>query len=595
MSLPGLTQNEIENLKDNANPNRRNTWDRSDMINPVRSKPSTEFCFHSGGMYEVESRGEALDRRGGGVQAAATMTALLKINKIFSVTRKQDFAQSPEWYRVTWLDSCPVDSADDSNSGGFAANYKKINDSLKAGYWDNFDEDAAYTQQMIQKVGGGSGATYVLEDVDGDGDNELHHKNTTPADKASDYGDFEITYKPLGQAVDSWEFCSFYMKATNRDDSARWADPLTGGAADVGRIRFRQSGGAYSQMYARNNGLLYVKNDPALPGITGPWTQAMVFEVSPAGSDLWVGGTTPNDERFSGGLLLKEVDGTNFAQPFHNTVLPDAVPSGGLGGCGLHVPEHIKYYLKIPQGAVIADVSSGGPDGRNPPSFLFSYTYKYEKWYRLFMFHRSESVDFDTEGVSMKIIDSSGMTSFPGTSYGGEINTWMNKRGLTGFKNSANMAAWDDVRIISRWGDYKGVVLDGGPGNIKWGAISWTVTIPDSASSVTEWVTMDAKMSSTPAMTDVVMWTFGMPDNWVNWVFWGQEPFCPQGLFVSSEGERLGREPNYALRYLQFRAYVGSRRLDTDPMYCRETPVLEDVTITCFPPVRASSMRRVSS
>ncbi len=49
---------------------------------------------------------------------------------------------SDGWVRnVTWLDSCPDNAGDDLETGGYTA----TSDALKLGYWDDFDEDVAYS------------------------------------------------------------------------------------------------------------------------------------------------------------------------------------------------------------------------------------------------------------------------------------------------------------------------------------------------------------------------------------------------------------------------------------------------------------------
>lgn len=586
LTIEDLTADEKENLRDSANPNRTHIWDRTDLLNPSRPKSATEFCFHSGGKYDVECTGEALSRAGQS-QAGTELSASLHMHDVLNVTRKQDFASSPEWYRVSWLDSCPVDSGDD-NDMGYSADYRKINDSLKAGFWEDFDEDAAYTASMVKKVGGVAAAGFVLEDVNGDGDKEFHHTNSVPSEKDGNFADFEVSFKPAGQAIDSWDFRSSYLKIWNLDDAAHFSDPLAG-SGDVGRLRFRQTGGAYGQAYGRNQGLLYVANDPATTGTTGLFTPARIFEVDPPGSDIWVGGTDPKDERFNNpALFLKEIDGSTFQQPFHNGTLPDANPPAGLGQDG-HVPPHTEYYLKIPEGAVISDLADGGPDGKSPPNFLFSYNFHNEKSYRLSVFHRR---DDDTQGVSMQISDSGGTFSYP-SGFGGELNTWMNKRGLSGFKNNGSLAAWDNLRIICPFGDYRSAVLDAGSAQGQWGAVSWTATIPASANSATEKITLDVRSSASASMTDgggsPVTWTFRMPEDWQ---VGGLEPVYPEGQYANAAGNDVSGTTGSNQRFVQFRAYLGSTRPDTDSKYCRETPVLEDVTITFFPPARISTIRR---
>jgi len=118
--------------------------------NPNRTKPATyttEFCFNSGGIYNLQSAGIA---NSGGVQAATTQKqSIVKIFDIWNQTTRDEFMQpwlndegeEPDladgdivW--VTWMDSCPVRSDQNWDSGP----YDTIPGSLKLGHWDNFQE-----------------------------------------------------------------------------------------------------------------------------------------------------------------------------------------------------------------------------------------------------------------------------------------------------------------------------------------------------------------------------------------------------------------------------------------------------------------------
>jgi hypothetical protein len=139
----GLTPTESKDVKDGMNPNR--------------TKPaaySTEFCFNSGGFYDVTSTGTVTNIIG---TAAATkrLRAIIRIFDIWNQTTKDQFAQAwrndlpanggdgdsgdGEMVRVNFMDTCPVRSDQDWN-GTAVTNYDIITNSIKAGFWDNFTE-----------------------------------------------------------------------------------------------------------------------------------------------------------------------------------------------------------------------------------------------------------------------------------------------------------------------------------------------------------------------------------------------------------------------------------------------------------------------
>lgn len=146
----------------------------NEMFNPNRKKPSstyaTEFCFHSGGTYEITATGAIAKNTQ--TLARKTVTATVKIFDLWNQTKRTQFIGEdldydgvldpeedtngngilePQYERVTWLDSCPVKSSDnwildpnpDPNYSS-ATSYFTIPDSLKLGYWDDFS-DSAYS------------------------------------------------------------------------------------------------------------------------------------------------------------------------------------------------------------------------------------------------------------------------------------------------------------------------------------------------------------------------------------------------------------------------------------------------------------------
>lgn len=132
-----ITAAEAVLVKNNCNPNR---------IKPANY--TTELCFNSGGVYGIKSTGNA---NISGIRVGSTQKqAVVRIFNIFNQTTKNEFMQP--WLSnpyeginfsvgdivwVTFMDSCPIRSDQNWDTVG----YDTIPDSLKLGYWDNFQEN----------------------------------------------------------------------------------------------------------------------------------------------------------------------------------------------------------------------------------------------------------------------------------------------------------------------------------------------------------------------------------------------------------------------------------------------------------------------
>ncbi len=170
----GLSSSDANKIKNNANPNR---------IKP--SGYTTEFCFHSGGYYEIEVLSRIIYPNGS-TAARRTVRAFVKMFDITQHTTKSDFrdedtnndgdygdggigegnfdtnfesgpgrVDNTNYLKITWLDSCPVNESDDQTWQGYSGadpdnispfTYRTIPNAVKLGFWDNFDEDVASNQ-----------------------------------------------------------------------------------------------------------------------------------------------------------------------------------------------------------------------------------------------------------------------------------------------------------------------------------------------------------------------------------------------------------------------------------------------------------------
>lgn len=162
VTTSGFTATEKQNVKDMFNPNRK----KPHGTNSAGTKGiTTEFCFHSGGIYEITSTGTLTNKAGevvattnkaGEVVAKKTINAIVKIFDLwnqtlstqFSVIQTDSVNTTTNDKRVSWEDNCPVMSNDNWNGTPTidptygtldkSNSYYKIPNSIKMGYWEEF-------------------------------------------------------------------------------------------------------------------------------------------------------------------------------------------------------------------------------------------------------------------------------------------------------------------------------------------------------------------------------------------------------------------------------------------------------------------------
>ena len=150
----------------------------------------TDLTYNHAGIYTISSTSRVV--KGTESASIGQVTATIKIFGVWTQTTKEEFYgaffgiydnySDGETFNVTWLDSCPTD--EDYGVGGgslchWEQSYSTISDSLKLGFWDNFDEDPAYSAVMMQgymytRSKYGYGDIYVsFQDIyNGDGSND---------------------------------------------------------------------------------------------------------------------------------------------------------------------------------------------------------------------------------------------------------------------------------------------------------------------------------------------------------------------------------------------------------------------------------------
>ncbi len=145
--LAYLAGDEKIKIENNANPNKVKVDNAG-----VPISYTTDFCFQPSGVYEITSTGTV-------GWAQKRITALVRIYDIINYTTKEQFRGNtytvipavydgtlPIFKNVNWLNSCPVVSTYDHGlsvdpAAYYGANANAIANSLKLGFWDNFDED----------------------------------------------------------------------------------------------------------------------------------------------------------------------------------------------------------------------------------------------------------------------------------------------------------------------------------------------------------------------------------------------------------------------------------------------------------------------
>jgi hypothetical protein len=125
-----------------------------------RTEPANSY--NHAGIYTIGATANIL--RGGQVAAAKQVSAVVSVFGVWTQTTKEEFYAAwfgrYNWFRdgevfnVNWLDGCPTEE-DGWNAGAGkmqwdTAGYARTPDSVKLGYWDNIDEDPAFSAVMLK-------------------------------------------------------------------------------------------------------------------------------------------------------------------------------------------------------------------------------------------------------------------------------------------------------------------------------------------------------------------------------------------------------------------------------------------------------------
>ncbi len=163
----------------------------------------TGLTYNHAGIYTITSTASVLNS--GQTVATRQVTATVEVFGTWTQTTKEEFYaawfneqgnfRDGEVFNVNWLDSCPTEGDYwDAVAGKMrweeAGTYTKTPDSVKLGYWDNFDEDPAFSTVMMKGYQWNRSWWNIpdvtlnisfqdIRDNDGDGDNEIYIKCNT--------------------------------------------------------------------------------------------------------------------------------------------------------------------------------------------------------------------------------------------------------------------------------------------------------------------------------------------------------------------------------------------------------------------------------
>lgn len=252
------------------------------LLNPYSRWPSpapasftAEFCLFSG-CFSVTSNSTILNRAGNTVANARTDAVVSLFSNIndaaFITTQKEDFRGEdanyngtldpgedlnlngnldiPTYDKITWMDSCPINSTDDLGLT-YLQGYRTVNDAIKIGFWDNFDEDPGYSRNEWMRRN--ADADYTIgNDMSApspDADNEFLLTGIFPVIDLMD--------------VSKWNFSNFSIRAYVCDpDIPEANDPFVHGRGreDVSHLNFRRLGAIVYDNYVNCHGMWYFWN-----------------------------------------------------------------------------------------------------------------------------------------------------------------------------------------------------------------------------------------------------------------------------------------------------------------------------------------------
>jgi DNA uptake protein ComE-like DNA-binding protein len=489
-----LSAAEKDLIKTNANPNR---------VKPANN--TTEFCFFSGGYYEITSTGTVYETTAQSKAAATrTINTVVQLFKTIYYTTKEDFRGEdanynlsldtgedtngngsldvPTIHMVNWMDSCPVNSTED-NGFTYASGYEKIDDSLKLGFWDNFDEDNDNTNKE-----GWSWINWtneeeaqwpmVISDDDSDGDDELYGEIN--ASMMNCWAKFKLE-DSRGWLLEN-EF-SFRGHAANtfRVGGTGYED----GCA----VEFHKSTLVKAKLCFHRFGYWY-------PGQTDITVTGSTVASDPAS------GSYNGKDYLDSLIYLALIDGKNQIRVYNiGNVLYGITPCAtDHYNNWMNDEFNDSYHGVTPEEATYKLIVSSDytPNYRVyiAPSDTFHSYYRYTDGG---FFSSIPCAALGTDYIYVPIDQSSEM-HFDRYDYyargNSGSNTWNTINSYLVLQHHQQQYLWDEVRVIVPSGSYESYWHQPDEGTVGWGSILWNTTIPVSASSFSETVSAEVNTGS---------------------------------------------------------------------------------------------------
>jgi hypothetical protein len=493
-----LNATEKDIIKTNANPNR---------IKPANN--TTEFCFFSGGYYEITSTGKIYETTNqNNIAAIRTINTVVQLFKTIYYTTKEDFRGEDANYNlvldagedlngngvldvptiqmVNWMDTCPINSTQD-NGSSYAAGYDTLSDALKLGYWDNFDED----NDNVNKEGWSwrnwlsrNEVNYPMNisDKDSDGNNELW----ASIGPYGCYGTFEL------KDTEGWQISKELSVRANVVDTF---GVIGDGRDDAPSIEFFKSGSAEGKYWISPFGFLYDDHTHDRIDITKP---SNTVAVDPD--------NTPREGKdfFDAKVCLHFWGAKEMDRFYHTGNILYGIPVCGNDHYSNWAADqsHDQYHGVSPDNTTFKLVVSSSYGTPNYRAFLavgsaWHQYYDYSNGYKIvglwaFAPTSTNYILIPLHNFSEPNYDRYG--------YWGRKNIGSNNWDITNFNltlcENKVQVAWDDIRVITPSGYYETYWHQPDEGNVEWGSVLYNKSIPVSASSASETVTMSVNCGS---------------------------------------------------------------------------------------------------
>jgi type II secretory pathway component PulK len=522
-----LTDIDRENIKNNCNPNR--------------NKPTnftTEFSFHAGGYFEIHSTGNLYKTDSQGeILAQRIIVAIIRLSDVWNKVTKDDFTAGdiyfegsdetgegvPEYERVNWLDSCPVNS-DDSRLLYESDSYNTISNSIKLGFWDNFNEENNDEEER------GWSWSHWQETLYGDIKIEDYTLTTN-----SEFSAFELMGVDSGQWNAGQRFmvrAHFANRLGQNDiDDTRWKS-----WEDTGALEFHGPGEVH-KLFLSEFRVIWWDGQVSIDGIEGIQEVADFMDVMLRAN--WYGGGGDHymfiNELYGLDLMLGANDPDSedkYKDEDDNWVDEVRFPNDG----NRINPDSATYKLVV--------------DDRETPNYTpYLAVSRGTAHYCLCPDDDGETATYNPINTNFHSLPDLGHNDRYGFMWHGGGNNFLKDDWRLKLYTNSRIAKWKEVRIIYPEGYYLSPVfnLDS---EVQLGAISWTETIPESADAASETVTLEIDTG--------------------NSLF---EPLS-NGAVLGESGNLSGSSNS-----LQFKV-----TLKSDNESHQETPAFEDITVTYLLP-----------